>query len=319
MKKTFPILLLIFFFSGINVISQTIGLRLQTKYEKNPISGALNFIIDKSDSTVLGFGVSDETGYSRIILSQAPKNHLVQLKVFSMGYSPYTVFDIYCSDNKITRLDLEMDPGKNQTELFTVLTNKTGSYHANPNRLLDSIPLVYYQQYLDIAEYYDSLSTAAEEKYQADLIHYKKQMAEFDSLSKLGHDVEYLWLEMPESPPLYTKFEYLDPSPNKNQPVSIDGGWEIFYDYFTSNQKFQHELKRNGKLRVWLSTDTGYKPYLDTVVVCVENKKCIKGLKRLCHQILERKLKINPVLLGSNLVVLEDNMSFYIDFIYREE
>jgi hypothetical protein len=153
MKKKI-ILCMLVLFSCFSVFSQTIDLRLQTRTGREPINGTLNFVIDKVDTTVLGFAVSDKDGYCRIILTKEPKGHIVNVKIFGMGYGVVDVEGVYWSSEKRTIVDLNLGPQEMGTKLFTVMVNDSKTEMSRPDPLLDSIPWSYYKSYMDTALYY---------------------------------------------------------------------------------------------------------------------------------------------------------------------
>ncbi len=276
-----------------------------------PISGTMNFIIDPIDSAVLGYGFTDKEGRCSFSLSRSLKSRKFLFKVFGMGYKSTMMEIDHWQSERVYYLPWEYET----TRLLTVYVHKNGPLMVHDNPVLDSIPFVYYRRYCDTANYYAEVSSKAFERYQMDRLNFEKEMAWIDSAKKASPELSFLYPQIP-APPEWLVQEELCTSVCEH--FWIEGGWERFYEPFKKSISFQTTLRNNKKLRVYFSFDSNEEPFVERIVVCNKKLRRIKSLTRFCKKFEEEKMKWHLIKLNGRSAKLNNEMEFYIDFIYEK-
>jgi len=311
MKRVFLafVFLFVFFISG---SSQSIKLQIKEKVSGEPIPNCNSFIIDPVDNMVVGVAISTIDGDCNFKLIRPLKGEKFQLTLCEMhlvdsvaefDYGEllfYTVewevrktvkwLSVYYDQKHITGFDYEMDPY--------------------------SCILDYIQPYQDSINIYGERESAKNEaEYQREYSLYLKELARYDSLSKIYHGMDYLMGPPPRPVDLPVLEIYTYVSEQGEPP----GGMYTYLNKVHELKILQAEWKKRKKI-TFLFHLNGYEFLADTLVVLDDHGKVSKksvGICKAMEPIMQTKWK--PMKFNGRAVRFRRDVDYVIEFIYQEE
>lgn len=291
--------------------SQNLTLNLTEKYTKEPIGRCCSFIIDPVDNAVVGFDISDFDGISKLKLIRPLLSDKFLVKLCDMHLVD-SQMEFFYEDNKTYQIEWEVPK---TIKWLTIYYNKTEvtdvKYEMDPYSCI----LALSKPYFDTLDLYNQRELQKQEKeYQRQYNAYLREIARFDSLSKIYPGIDYLVGPPPQPIDLPDLELYGWVSEQGDPPGGI-----AYYANKIFELNILKPLWRKKQRMTFIFKLHGFEFVADSLTVLDEKNVVMhksRSIEKAMNPIMSTKWK--PMKFNGNVIKFRNDINYTIEFIYRE-